>query len=51
VLALLDAFHQLNRRGEAFFDVVAHLAVGGIARQQPPVKPERAGAAARHLRS
>ena len=37
VLALLDIFHQLDRGGEAFFDVVAHVAVGGILHQQAAI--------------
>ncbi len=37
VLALLDALHQLQRGGESFLDVVADVAVGGIALQQPPI--------------
>ena len=34
VLALLDALHQLQRRAEALFDVIAHFAIGGVAGQQ-----------------
>ncbi len=47
VLPLLDILHQLNRRGEALFHVVAHFLVGGVARQQPPVR--RAQAKLRHV--
>src|SRR5713101_5521186 len=37
VFALLDVFHQLNRGGESFFYVIAHVAIGGIAHQQAAV--------------
>ena len=37
VFALFDILQQLYRGGESLLDVVAHFAVGGIARQQPPV--------------
>ena len=37
VFALLDIFHQLDRGGEAFLHVVAHVAVGGIAGQQAAI--------------
>src|SRR5207244_5351329 len=34
VLALLDVLEQLDGGGKALLDVVAHFAVGGVARQQ-----------------
>src|SRR6266849_3888715 len=37
VFALLDVFHQLNRGGESFFYVIAHVAIGSIAHQQAAV--------------
>ena len=37
MLALLDVFHQLDGRGETFLDVVADVAVGGVARQQAAI--------------
>ena len=33
MFALLDILHQLNRRGEALFHIIAHIAIGRIARQ------------------
>src|SRR5579859_4388303 len=38
VFALLDIFHQLNSGGEALLDVVANVAIRGIARQQPAIR-------------
>ena len=47
VLALLDIFHQLDRGGKTLFDVVADVAIGRIARQQPAIR--RAQAKLRHV--
>src|SRR6266853_2258844 len=42
VFALLDVFHQLNGGGESFLHVIAHVAVGSIAHQEPPIRGTQA---------
>jgi hypothetical protein len=37
VFALLDILHQLDGGGEAFLDVIANVAVGGIASEQAAI--------------
>ena len=47
VLALLDALHQLQGRGETFLDVIADFAIGGVAGQQAAI--DGAQAKLRHI--
>ena len=47
MLALLDIFHQLDRGGEALFDVVANVAIGCVFDEQAAIR--RAQAKLRHV--
>ena len=51
VFSLLDIFHQLNGGGKAFFHIIAHIAIGGVARQQVGGRSGSGEAAACRLHS